>query len=113
MVPANPQPPRHASNRVARVAFALTLVFLAAGLLLGILGLRSLGVWQLGGTASSSSETFALLAAICLFTAMAFNATAFVASLWGWWHGRRPELVLIVSGLGILASLGCGLSFLP
>jgi hypothetical protein len=104
---------QHASSRVARVAFALTLVFLAVGLLLGILGLRSLGVWQLGGTASSSSETLAMLAAICLFTAMACNATAFVASLWGWWHGRPPVVVLVVSGVGILVSVGCGLSFLP
>jgi hypothetical protein len=104
---------QHASNRVARVTFALTLVFLAVGLLLGIIAFRSLGLWQLGGTASSSSETLAMLAAICLFAAIACNATTFIASLWGWRHGRPPVVVLVVSGIGILVSLGCGLSFLP
>jgi hypothetical protein len=112
MVPASP-PPRHASNRIARVAFAMTLVFLVVGLTMGIVALRSLGLWQLS-SANTPNDTFAKLAAGCLFVAMACNAVAFIASIWGWWHGTdRSVLILAGSGVGILASLGCSLSLVP
>jgi hypothetical protein len=112
MAHGNPRPPRQFSSRLALVALGMTLVFLILGVLFTILAFVSLDDW-LFGTANASSEASAKVAAICLFTAMASNATAFIASLWGWWHGRRPVLILVVSGVGILASLGCGLSFLP
>jgi hypothetical protein len=75
--------------------------------------LRSLGLWQLTST-NTSNDTFAKLAATCLFVAMACNAVAFIASFWGWWHGTDGSvLILAGSGVGILASLGCGLSLVP
>lgn len=102
--------PRH----IARVAFALTIVFLVLGVFLGVITLRTLGVWQLGGSVDPSSETMATVAAICLFAAMPCNATAFAASLWCWWHGtNKSVLILVVSGIGILLSVACGISLIP
>lgn len=75
-------------NRVSRIAFRLTLLFLGLFLVLAFFALRSLGLWQLGGRANPSTEILAMLAMICLFVAIICGATASIASLSGWWKGK-------------------------
>jgi len=100
-------------NLVAFIAFWLTLLCLGLAVVLGVLALRLLGLWQLGGRVNPTAETLAMLVTISLFVAMACNAVAFSASLWAWAKAKRKSVVILwFSGIGVLASVACGLSMI-
>jgi hypothetical protein len=110
---AGPSKPNSCFKR-SMIAFRLTLLLLGLGAILAFASVGSLGFWQLGGRASATAERFAMLSAIFLFAAMIPNATAFAMSLWGWRKGERVSWLIVgCSGLGIVASVACGLSLVP
>jgi hypothetical protein len=96
------------------IAFHLTLLLLGLGAVLAFAAVASLGSWQLGGRANPTAERLATLSAILLFAAMIPNATAFAIALWGWRKGESVSWFIVgCSGLGIVASVACGLSSVP
>jgi hypothetical protein len=96
------------------IAFYLTLLLLGLGAIPAFAAVVSLGSWQLGGRANPTAERLATFSAVVLFAAMIPNATAFAISLWGWRKGERVSWFIVgCSGLGIVASVACGLSLVP
>ena len=100
--------------RLSLIAFCSTLIVLGLAAILGLLAFRLLGHWMFGGAVNPTAERLAMLAAMCLFTAVFTNATALVAALVGWWKGQLVSWsVVCLSGLGLLPSVACGISLLP
>jgi len=96
------------------IPFYLTLLLLGLGAIPAFAAVVSLGSWQLGGRANPTAERLATFSAVVLFAAMIPNATAFAISLWGWRKGERVSWFIVgCSGLGIVASVACGLSLVP
>jgi hypothetical protein len=103
----------HRCNRIALIAFVTALAFLTLGVALALAGIVTLGNWQVTGRVNPSSEGLAVVGVICLVLAGLANAMAFVVSVWGFRKGKLTSYVILcLSGLGILASFGLGISML-